>query len=136
MSFSKTRAILIVQLLTIFTSCANQRQSVIDGRWSRDTDKYNWNVKIIAVDGVVLSFPKDQIDLKPGLHEILLLTTGPRKDDRATAQYYTIETKPCTKYYLSAQHEETIKSELWDVRALREEVLEHCQSSSDGLEQK
>jgi len=135
MTNRKAKSLSLVVFFILLGACTYQRQSIIDGSSSWDTDRYNWDVDIIAVDGVMLSYPLEYVNLEPGLHELLLRTTGPTKNRQATAQYFTITVKNCTKYYLSAQHERIIRSENWQVRVLREELIEYCNTDTNSQQQ-
>lgn len=101
--------------------------SIVDGNWSNEADRFNFDVTIDEIDGVRLIDEYRLRKIAPGSHKIRL--TSAKSDLRGNSVYteYTLEAKPCMKYHLSAQHKHLYTNDDWEVK-VEELPIKSCQS--------
>ncbi|NVJ60084.1 MAG: hypothetical protein HWE27_06835 [Gammaproteobacteria bacterium] len=122
------KLVMVVILGVLVSACANKPWSVIDGSMSRATDSQNYDVYITGVDGK-LYFDNMKIrNVDSGFRLLQLTTSKPDRKGRYTYTSFPIITKPCVRYFVSAQHESnlTYENKRWAVLVLREEPIESC----------
>jgi len=112
---------------TALATAAAEPYAVIDGTdWPR-TSLHAAPVTIASIDG------KDYLDetrrlVAPGTRVIELYSTHvpkAKRNQRQQRRSITLEVKPCTAYYLYAQHPSKLASE-FEVKVLREVPLKSC----------
>lgn len=113
--------------------CSSTPYSVIDVTHSQVSDPDNYDARILSIDGKMATYRgREKID--PGFHYINLQTTKPLKSKVSDYHLYALDAKPCTRYLLTAQHDNSV-TDNWEVRLLREEKIEACDVGETHSEQ-
>ena len=123
------KKVIIVLLSTVLMACASGPYSVLEFSESDRTDNRNYDVVMTGLDGK-LKISNTSKSVEPGEHFIQLATTKKGRNNFSNKRNIMLETKPCVRYYITAQHESGLSTNNkdWDVRVLRTEPIKHCES--------
>lgn len=123
------RTIFVMILTASLFSCAaiNTPFSLVEGGWGKTIKTNYYDVLMTKVDGVNLINKKSLLRLEPGVHEIRVVSTkvDPTPRDQKSYADFSLNAKPCIKYYLSAHHENELSLEM-TVEVTKEQNIEDC----------
>jgi len=122
---------LSITSLIFISACSNAPYSLFDGDHSLLNDIKNYDVYI---DDRLGHGEKRRMTLEPGPNRFILNSTKPRlSNGRHEYKTVGIDVQPCTRYILSAQHENTLvlANDDWFIRVLEEREITNCGPESD-----
>ncbi len=111
-----------------FTSiCFAQPTGVITSEWNNATDDRNFSVNVLEIDGVRFASDRKIRKVTSGQHVLTLSSVLKNRVGRSVKKEFTLDVKPCVKYYLSAQYASTTNREDYEIK-VRELALQGCDS--------
>ncbi len=113
---------LLLVSMAIFAE--EQPNSTVYGDQSDKTDPRSYEVVFISIDGTN-QHQKQRVTLDPGPHLFEVATTKTSRYDVITSKRMSIDIKPCTSYYFSAQHSKERRGKYWTLEQ-REVPIEGC----------
>lgn len=132
----KKAAIILATLLT--SACASQPWSEVTGDWQNVASKDQYNVNITGVNGKLKFDNQQKHTFEPGKVELRLTTTKQGQTvgqnlDRNRNKTVELDLKPCVRYYMGAQHESSLSSNVqdWQPVILKQETISSCEKLLD-----
>jgi hypothetical protein len=119
----------------LLSACANQRQhAAVTGRIGAAAPFDTAGVAITGIDGQMYFDGKEEREIKPGFHALMVVTTRekralgrvPTMKDRDSAYIY-LDAKPCTRYFVIARHESGDPDSPWKPEIARAEPIDGCE---------
>ena len=129
------KSLILFLTLSFVSGCTNKPWSVIDGSMSKPNDPKNYNVYISGIGDRLYSDNLSKKNLVPGFNRIRLTTSKADRKGYHTYSSFPLETKPCVRYYVSAQHESSLAydNKRWRVVVLGEEPIKSCEKLLNNI---
>jgi len=118
---------LLLPIFLVLAGCKSTPYAVIDGGRKVISDDNNYEVRIKVIDGKQIFSNNIKRNIEPGPHLILLETTKKHRGRSETREaWFPVEAKPCTKYRVSAQYENSL-SQFWEVKLIETTEIPSCE---------
>lgn len=127
---------LMALALLLVVGCASKPYSIIDGSKSKPNDPENFDVFFTGIDRKMYPDGFSYKKLEPGIHLLQVVTTKSGSRNRSSYLPFMLEAKPCKRYILTAQHDNTLYSDNynWSVHLLRVESIPSCVADNPGID--
>lgn len=123
---------LVLSLVSGLSSCSSsfeQPFAQVQGVTVNTIENKDYDVLITKLDGVQFINEKTLLTLTPGIHQLRVQSTknDPTPGNRQQRAYadFTLDAKPCIKYYLSAYHPNQLSLEM-EIQITKEKPIEQC----------
>lgn len=124
----------VVASVIALAGCATQRQfAAVTGRIGAAAPFDTAGVAITGMDGQMYFDDKEEREIKPGFHALMIITTREKRSlgrgsgmkERDPAYVY-LNAKPCMRYFVIARHESGDPDSPWKPEIARAEPIDGC----------
>ena len=120
-------------MLAVSCVCLPFLAGAADGPWSEisvggrtDAKRAQYDVMVAVIDGS-MDFPDQSVyRLAPGRHGLRLASFKRGPSGEMTAQPFSVDLQPCTRYVLAADHSHPEPNRSWEPRVLGTEPIAKC----------
>ena len=110
----------------MFSGCATQPWSVLDGDGATAVDELRHDVSISAIDGQYFPDFRTRRKIQPGFHQVQVETTKPRTQRKDSFRTTLLNAEPCIRYLLLAQYSERWNTKDWTVVVKEQAPISDC----------
>ena len=120
-------------MLAVSCACLPVLAFAADGPWAEisvggrtDAKLAQYDVMVAVIDGS-MDFPDQSVyRLAPGRHGLRLASFKRGPSGEMTAQPFSVDLQPCTRYVLAADHSHPEPNRSWQPRVLASEPIAKC----------